>query len=93
MQAPLAAAGFLSSITIWLTGGHVLWAVGGILLGMAIPITLIVIMPTNKQLLGPGLDTDSDLAKQLLVRWGRLHGLRTILGVVAFLTFLIVKYR
>lgn len=91
MQAPLAAFGFLSGITVSLIGGNNLWAVGGTLLGIAIPLTLIVIMPTNKQLLDPGLDEASDLAKQLLVRWGRLHALRTILGVLAFLTFLIAK--
>ena len=93
MQAPLAAVGFLSGTGAWLIGAHILWAVGGVLLGAAIPLTLIVIVPTNKQLLDPALDKDSALAKQILVRWGRLHALRTILSGVAFIMFLILKSR
>ena len=69
------------------------WAVGGIFLGTAIPLTLIAIAPTNKRLLDPALDRDSALAMRLLVRWGRLHALRTILSVVAFLLFLALKNR
>ncbi len=91
MQAPLAAVGFLSGTAAWLVGGHILWAAGGIFLGTAIPLTLIAIAPTNRQLLDPGLDKDSALAKQLLLRWGRLHALRTIVSVVAFVVFLIGK--
>ena len=94
MQAPLAAVGFLSGTAAWLIGGQILWAAGGICLGAtAIPLTLIIIMPTNKQLLDPSLDKDSALAKQLLVRWGRLHALRTILSAVAFVIFLVLKSR
>jgi len=33
------------------------------------PFTLIVIPPTNKRLLDPSLDKDSDPAEQLLHRW------------------------
>ena len=91
MQASLAAVGFLSGTAIWLTGAHFLWAVGGFLLGAVIPVTLIVILPTNKQLLDPALDRDSSLAQRLLLRWGRLHALRTILSVVAFVMFLALK--
>jgi hypothetical protein len=35
------------------------WLVGGIVLGAVIPFTLIVILPTNKQLLSPALDRRS----------------------------------
>ncbi len=91
MQAPLAAVGFLSGSGAWLTGAHFLWAVGGILLGSVIPLTLIVIAPTNKQLLDPALDRDSALAQRLLLRWGRLHALRTVLSGVAFVMFLILN--
>ena len=91
MQAPLATVGFLSGTAAWLIGGHVLWAAGGVLLGAAIPLALIVIAPTNKQLLDPALDKDSALAQRLLLRWGRLHALRTILSGAAFVMFLILK--
>ena len=80
MQAPLAAVGFLSGTAAWLIGSHFLWAAGGVLLGAVIPLTLIVIA-----------HKDSPLAKRLLLRWGRLHSLRTILSTVAFVMFLILK--
>ena len=51
MQATLAAVGLLSSIAAWFAGASFLWVVGGLLLGAVIPFTLIVILPTNKQLL------------------------------------------
>ena len=54
MQPILAAMGLLSSIAAWLTGARFWWAIAGVLLGSVIPFTLIVILPTNKQLLNPG---------------------------------------
>ena len=91
MQAPLAAVGFLSGTAAWLIGSHFLWAIGGVVLGAVIPLTLILIAPTNKQLLDPALDKDSHVAQQLLLRWGRLHIIRSILSAVAFLMFLMLK--
>jgi hypothetical protein len=91
MQAPLAAVGFLSGTAEWLGGAHFLWAIGGVLLGAVIPLTLIVIAPTNQQLLDPALDKDSPLARRLLLRWGRLHALRTTMSIVAFVLFLTLK--
>ncbi len=88
MQATLAAAGLLSSIAAWLAGATFWWLVGGIVLGAVIPFTLMVILPTNKQLLNPALDKHSGQTGQLLVRWGRLHAVRSILSALALLLFL-----
>lgn len=57
MQATSAAVGFISSIAAWLAGAGFRWLVGGIVLGAVIPFTLIVILPTNKQLLSPARQT------------------------------------
>jgi len=73
MQATLAAVGLLASVAAWLAGAPFWWLVGGLLLGAVIPFTLIVILPTNKQLLNPSLDKHSAQTDQLLARWGRLH--------------------
>ena len=59
MQATSAAVGMISSIAAWLAGATFWWLVGGIVLGAVIPFTLIVILPTNKQLLSPALDRRS----------------------------------
>ena len=88
MQATLAAVGLLASVAARLAGATFWWLVGGLLLGAVIPFTLIVILPTNKQLLNPALDKHSGQTCQLLARWGRLHAVRSILSALALLLFL-----
>jgi len=89
MQASLAAAGLVCAIGAWLAGAGVWWLIGGILLGSVIPFTLVVIMPTNKQLLAPTLDKGSPQARELLSRWGKLHALRSVLSGLALVIFLL----
>ncbi|MGE0684273.1 MAG: DUF1772 domain-containing protein [Candidatus Binatia bacterium] len=89
MQASLAAIGFVCAVMTWFWGAPLSWLIGGILLGAVIPFTLLVIFPTNKQLLDPGLDRNSSLTEQLLIRWGRLHAVRSLLGLASFLLFLL----
>jgi uncharacterized membrane protein len=88
MQPLLAALAFLAAIGAWLTSGKSAWLLGAILIVTVIPFTLLAILPTNKKLLDPSLDRNSDSARQLLIRWGRLHALRTVLSLVAFVIFL-----
>jgi Domain of unknown function (DUF1772) len=88
MQASLAAVGFLAAMIASVQGRGVLLLVGGLLLGSVIPFTLLVIFPTNERLLDPGLDRRSEQARTLLDRWGRLHAVRTLLSVVAFVALL-----
>jgi len=89
MQAPLAILGFLFAVAAWLNGATVWWLVGGVLLGLVVPFTLIVLMPTNKRLLSPELDKGSREAQQMLERWNRLHMVRSLLGIVALVIFLV----
>jgi hypothetical protein len=88
MQATLAALGLLLSIAAWLAGATFWWAIAGVLLGSVIPFTLIVILPTNKQLLNPALDRRSVQTGQLFTRWGRLHAVRSVLSALALLLLL-----
>ena len=88
MQAILAAVGLLSSVAAWLAGATFWWVVAGLLLGSVIPFTLIVILPTNKQLLNPALDRRSVQTGQLFTRWGRLHAVRSVLSALALLLLL-----
>ena len=88
MQVTLAAVCLLSSIAAWLAGATFWWVVAGALQVSVIPFTLIVILPTNKQLLSPTLDRRSVLAERLLALWGTLHAVRSVLSGVALLLFL-----
>jgi hypothetical protein len=92
MQASLALLGFLSAVGTWLIGSSAWWLVGGLVLGSNIPFTLIVIFPINGQLLSPSLDKNSPQALQLLVQWGKLHRVRSLLGLMAFLIFLLLMH-
>ena len=89
MQAPLAVSGFVFAVTAWLTGAGSWWLVGGALLGLVVPFTLIVIMPTNKRLLASIRDTGSDETRHLLERWNRLHAVRSLLSATALVIFLL----
>lgn len=89
MQATLAAVGFVCAVLAWFFGSPLSWLIGGILLGSVIPFTLLVIFPTNKQLLDPKLDKSSAFAEQLLSRWGRLHAVRSVLSSASFVLFLL----
>ena len=88
LQAPLAAVGCLSGIAAWLMGSLATHLIGGLLLGAVIPFTLLVIVPTNKRLLDPLLDKDSQLAGELLQRWGNLHAIRSCLSLASVVVLL-----
>jgi hypothetical protein len=83
LQAPLAIISLFAGTGAWLLGAGAGWLVAGILIGAVVPVTLIIIMPTNKALLAIGRDLASPDTRALLVRWNRLHGIRTALGLVA----------
>ncbi len=88
MQAPLAAVGSIAAIVSWWFDRRYGWLAGGLLLLSIIPFTLIVIRPINKRLESRELDLLSDEAGHLLRRWGRLHAVRSILSIAAFILFL-----
>jgi len=88
MQAPLAVLSFLAGGVVWLMGAGAGWLVGALLIGAVVPFTLVVIMPTNHKLLGPGRDLGSTETRALLESWGRLHAVRTALSLAATMLFL-----
>jgi hypothetical protein len=85
IQASLAVVGSIASMAAAFLGGGGSWLVAGILLLGVVPFTLLVIYPTNERLLDPALDKASPETLVLLTRWGRLHLVRTILSLAAFL--------
>jgi hypothetical protein len=84
-------AAVVQPIAAWLMGGSVWWLVGGVLLVAVIPYTLIIVFPTNGKLLDPAIgDKNPELARRLLIRWGRLHTMRSIMSLAAFLAFVLL---
>lgn len=88
LQAPLALVSLACGIAVWVLGAGFAWLVAALLIGAVVPFTFAVIMPTNHKLLAPGRDLGSTETRELLVKWGRLHAVRTVLSVVATLIFL-----
>jgi hypothetical protein len=87
MQAALAVIGSGAGAAAWWLGAGRPWLIGAVVLSFVVPFTVLVILPTNQRLLDPGLDKTSAEAHALLVRWGRLHGVRSVAGAISFLLF------
>ena len=88
MQAPLALVGCAAGIVAGWQRSDLVLALAATLLGAVVPFTLAIMLPTNKRLLNPALDARSPAALALLVRWGRLHAVRSVLGGASFVLFL-----
>jgi anthrone oxygenase-like protein len=88
LQAPLALLSLACGTAAWLLGAGFAWLVGALLVGGVVPFTFAVIMPTNNQLLAPGRDLDSAETRLLLVRWGKLHAVRTVLSLAGAAVYL-----
>jgi uncharacterized membrane protein len=67
--------------------------VGAVVLVANWPYTLLVIMPTNLRLMATAPEAADAAARSLLERWGRLHAVRSVLGAIATLLFLIAALR
>jgi len=87
MQASLAMLGTVAGLLVGVLGGGAIWFVGAALIFAVIPVTFVIIMPTNKRLLTPGRDLRSEETRELLVKWGRQHAVRSVLALGAATIF------
>jgi hypothetical protein len=88
MQASLVAtSGILGLIAAWTTQEwH--WIIGAVLILANVPYTLIGIMPTNHKLKAIPTSDAGPKSRALLMLWGKLHAIRTLLGVAATMAYL-----
>ena len=89
MQAPLAMIGFVLGLVAWWMTGSVAFLVGGALMLANWPWTLLGIMPTNRALMAMEPEDPGPRCRALIVKWNRLHSVRTALGGLAVLAFLV----
>jgi uncharacterized membrane protein len=83
-QAATAIVAAVSGVVASMTGGAWMWLAGGLIIGSAVPFTLIVVMPTNKQLMNAETVNDAE-RRLLLARWGRLHWVRSAAAALGLL--------
>ena len=88
LQAPLAIISCLCGVAVAVITADTRWLVPAFLVGAVVPVTLVVIMPTNRQLLVVGRDLSSASTRSLLVRWGQLHAVRSVLSLMASTVYL-----
>ena len=88
MQATLAAASAVLGLFAAWSSRDWRWIVGAVLILANWPYTLIGIMPTNNRLKAIAETDAGPTSRALLVSWGRLHAVRTVLGIAATLAYL-----
>jgi hypothetical protein len=88
LQAPLALVSLGCGLGAWLLGAGPGFLIAAVLVGAVVPFTFLVIMPTNNKLLESGRDLSSAETRGLLIRWGRLHAVRTVLSLCGAAVYL-----
>lgn len=84
-QVALACIATLASVIRWMQGGSTGWLFAAILIFSVMPYTVLFMFPTNKKLIDPARDPESPETPALLLRWARLHAVRTALSLAASL--------
>ena len=88
MQASLSLIGTILGLIAWWKSKNALWLAGSVSLITPWPFTLLVIKPTNDTLLATEPQAAGPNSRALIEKWGRLHALRSALGVLAAVLFL-----
>ena len=88
VQAPLALVGSLLGLLAWWQTKDWRWLVGAVVLVSNWPYTLFAVMPINKQLKGTNSASAGSKSHMLVEQWGRLHAVRSALGLAATIIFL-----
>ena len=89
MQAGLALLSLILGLWSWWKIGDSWLLAGALLIGAVVPLTLLVVHPTNKRLLSTAPDGAGAESHALLGRWGRLHAVRAALGLGAVAAYLV----
>jgi Anthrone oxygenase len=87
MQSTLAAVSCAFGIAAFVLTYNWRWLIGAALIGVNWPYTLLIIMPTNKMLEETQPETANATTRAMVLQWGRLHGVRSVLGFGAVIAY------
>src|SRR5689334_24925844 len=82
MQATLALIGFVLGLAAWWQASRAGFLIGAAAMIAPWPWTLLVIKPVNDRLLATPPEQAGTGSRALILKWGRLHAVRTALGAV-----------
>lgn len=88
MQASLALIAGALGIVAYFNSTNICWLLGAVAILANWPYTLLVIKPTNDKLNATRPETANDETRRLIMHWGTLHAVRSVLGAVAVLLYL-----
>ncbi len=88
MQASLAVISALLGFWAAWQAQDWRWVVGAVLILANWPYTLLGIMPTNHKLEAIPNEQAGEHSRALIVKWGGLHAVRTLLGAAAVCAYL-----
>jgi Anthrone oxygenase len=88
MQAPLALVATVFGVAAYVDAGDWRWLLGAALSLASWPYTMLVIMPTNRVLMSTDIETADASVHGTVIKWGRLHAVRSGLGLAAAAVFL-----
>ena len=88
MQATVAVVSGILGAAAWWTSGQFLWLAGAVVIVANWPFTLFCIMPTNHLLEATPAKGDAQTRTRLIC-WGRLHAMRSALGGLATIIYLL----
>jgi hypothetical protein len=87
MQAPLALVGSVLGLSAWRQTDDWRWLLGAVVLVSNWPYTFFAIVPINNQLKAINSAGAGSKSRILIEQWGRLHSVRSVLGLAATLVF------
>jgi Domain of unknown function (DUF1772) len=92
MQSSLAAVSGVLGVLAFFATYDWRWLLGAALILANWPYTLIFVIPINKQIEATPAGQATDTTRGLIEKWGRLHAVRSALGVAATLAYLWASY-
>ena len=87
IQSGLAIVGGVAGLIVGVFSADWRWFAGSLLLLANWPFTLLVIMPVNKPLMAMSESQAGPESRTMLLKWGKLHNVRSALGTSAMLMF------
>jgi len=88
MQASLAIVSGAFGIIAFIVTYDWRWLIGAALILTNWPFTLVILMPANRQLMSTPLEAADRHTRALIQQWGRLHAVRSALGLSATVAYL-----